>query len=139
MGRSNDSQAFEKEKSINNSKSPLLSLPQEPKDQIYALNLGHRTLHIHHNKQPYILRHFICCAPVLDAESHQQLTSPSATRPNAANTNPHSKCNNNQKTGTRPGRVDALNLSLLRTCRQIYTEVKMVPAQSEQHFSIFSL
>jgi hypothetical protein len=104
-----------------NAITTLLSLPQEVKDQIYELILGHHVIHVHHQEKPIPLWHCLCMSLTEedDAQKHYEAPTPWT---NEGSKNPDLVCS-----AILAFSAFKLNFGLIRTCRLIYHDAKLVP------------
>ena len=113
-----------------NHKSPLLSLPQEIKDKIYEQILGSRTIKMtKKGVYPYMY-----VLDVFEEEAEKAVYEAEALVKGRAIVEP-SRFFDSQRPKNPP--KQELDLQFLQTCRQIYTEAKNVPFNSNT-FSIIS-
>lgn len=93
---------------------------------------GHKCL----SNKAYQLQHAICCASVSEEAQQIIFDSPSATWSNDSNENPHTKCCSKESNkGSFAENIakpfsNKMDLSFLRTCRQLYDEARLVPYET---------
>ena len=123
--------------SANNANSPLLRLPQELKNQIYEAVLGGRLIHVDHKLEEDNFYHYLCKAKMSEMEAHEIFAA--STEPWSAPEikDRHSTCDDGQtvwrscyectaQIGPTTALHAGLSLSILRCCRQIYQEARLL-------------
>ena len=106
----------------------LLSLPQEIKDQIYELFLSHHAIHVHHQKKPFPLWHCLCMSLTGEEDAQEHYEAPTPW------TNKGSRDSNLICSAILASSAFKLNLGLIRTCRLIYHDAKLVPYRHNTFF-----
>ena len=131
----------DKNSTTTNSSTPLLTLPQELKNRIYEFVLGGNLLHITRDRLRFNRRvphstkgaikeqrfsHQICCSQISEEEAHRQFISEDGSSLYVKSIElRHSSCPSYKRKGSVvPLRM---NISLLRACRQIYSEARFIP------------
>lgn len=128
-----------------NSTSALLRLPQELKDRIYELACGGELLHISYRQPENKFYNYICPASVSDQQVYEDFSTAvgfwnpplfkverqiGSTRAqiskSSASVYQHEHCLEMRTGGLLLGHP-SLRLSLLRVCRQVYNEARLVP------------
>ena len=113
-----------------NASTPLLRLPLEIKNQIYKYTFGGNLIHIiqKHDKDGRTFKSYICCASISEEEAQENFDSES-THPwyAPANEGRHDSCHGFDGNIELHQRPDALSLSPLRSCRQVYNEAHHIP------------
>ena len=134
----------EKNSITTNSPTPLLTLPQEIKNRIYQFVLGGNLLHITRDRLRFKRRvahstkgaikeqrftHQICCSQISEEEVFHQFVSEDGRRLYVKGIElRHSSCPSYKRKGSvAPLKM---NISLLRACRQIYSEARFTPYSS---------
>ncbi|OCL03183.1 hypothetical protein AOQ84DRAFT_442893 [Glonium stellatum] len=116
--------------------SPLLRLPAELRNRIYELVIGGQMIHIHAVrclcKEPkkYVVKYFIGCSTCKLKKSEFEIHSRwlHSNRSNSLDTweHRHEKCEA-LFCNMNGSRTRIFDLSLLRTCKQLYYETRLLP------------
>lgn len=109
----------------NATESPLLLLPAEVRNQIYSLTLGGHTIHVFDRSRGRASVYAICVEHEHHREMAESVGREEGSRPNVYATYSlrHLGCKRN----TFPTFHTAVQLHLLRVCRQMHQEAALIP------------